>query len=516
MGEQATAAAPETPAERVVRPGRLERLGMRLGDSINPIAVKEMRQAVSGKQVTGVIIMFLLVQTTVVPIYTMNAGTQADVVGQGPALFMVLLGILLGTCLLFVPASTAYRLAAERSDQNVDLMFITTLRPWRIISGKFFSAMVLTLLIYALCMPYLTLAYLMRGIDLPTIFMILGMNLVVIAWCVLLAILLASLPMARFVRTGVQLGSLIVFVWVFFITFAIAQEAVSGGFLATLNVEDWLAMLVSYAGAGVLMFTLAVAAISPGASNRAVLPRLCFMGVWAVTAVALAMTAVSQMWGWLAVVGLSAAMLVAIGERDVLNRRLAARVPRRVVMRVPAFFVFSGAANGIAWTVAMMVATLSIVYATVGGTDAQRVEIFATYAMAYGLAGFVLARFTLLSRWIAPAHAFVVGLVLMSVGAAFPLIAALMTGTTRVDDIARGWWLSSIWVAFSNRPFIEEAVWVGRAATAVMLLAVGPWFVSRVRRFRPLAADGGTAASAVGAEAAPAAAEGVEEEGDRG
>ncbi len=44
-------------------------------------------------------------------------------------MFTFVQGILLGTCLVIIPAMTGVRLAVERSDVNVDLLFISSLSP---------------------------------------------------------------------------------------------------------------------------------------------------------------------------------------------------------------------------------------------------------------------------------------------------------------------------------------------------------------------------------------------------
>ena len=89
--------------------------------------------------------------------------------------------ILLITCVGFVPAYAAIRLSFERNDANTDLLFVTTITPGKIVRGKYFTAMALTLLIFSAWMPFMILTYLLRGIDLPTIFLILAFAFVVCA-----------------------------------------------------------------------------------------------------------------------------------------------------------------------------------------------------------------------------------------------------------------------------------------------------------------------------------------------
>ena len=77
----------------------------------------------------------------------------------------------------FVPLYAGVRLSLERNDANIDLLFVTTITPGAIVRGKYFAAMALTLLIFSACMPFMMFTYLLRGIDLPTIFYLLAMRL---------------------------------------------------------------------------------------------------------------------------------------------------------------------------------------------------------------------------------------------------------------------------------------------------------------------------------------------------
>ena len=69
----------------------------RADDWINPIAVKEMRQAVKGKVVAGVFMIFLLIQLVIIG----GALILREDIGQdfnvGRSILMGLLGVLLGT-----------------------------------------------------------------------------------------------------------------------------------------------------------------------------------------------------------------------------------------------------------------------------------------------------------------------------------------------------------------------------------------------------------------------------------
>ena len=153
-----------------------ERAGIlqRIDDAFNPIVVKELRQAVQGKFVAAVLIVLLIIQLTAVGLIIINSRDISTTYNAGRDAFMILQSIMLGICLLFVPAYTAFRLGSERSDSNVDLLFITTIRPRAIIGGKIFASLAITVLIFSACMPFMVFTYWLRGIDLPSIFVLMA------------------------------------------------------------------------------------------------------------------------------------------------------------------------------------------------------------------------------------------------------------------------------------------------------------------------------------------------------
>lgn len=135
-----------------------------LNDRINPIVVKELRQAVQSRFVIAALMTLLSIQIIAIGIYLLTSGSSLFSFDAGRDVFLILFAILQGIGMLFVPLYTAVRLAAERSDTNVDLLFITTIKPRSVIAGKMFAAITLTVLIYSACMPFMAFTYFLRGL----------------------------------------------------------------------------------------------------------------------------------------------------------------------------------------------------------------------------------------------------------------------------------------------------------------------------------------------------------------
>src|SRR5579875_2892241 len=169
----------------------------KLDDLLNPIAVKELRQAVKSRIVVSALMLSLLVQLSVL-LFTLSFSASHALVSSnlyaGREIFLILQGILLGTCMLLVPSYAGVRLAAEHSDTNVDLLFISTLRPRSIIAGKLQASVILILLIFSACAPFMTFTYLLRGIDIPSIVLILALDFLAVLLAAQGAIFLGAVP----------------------------------------------------------------------------------------------------------------------------------------------------------------------------------------------------------------------------------------------------------------------------------------------------------------------------------
>src|SRR5262249_33439225 len=157
-----------------------------LDDWLNPIVVKELRQAVKSRMVIIILMVFLIIELLVmggVLLASSARGAQAGgLFSGGIEVFAILQWGLLGTLLLVIPAHTTILFASERSDQNTDLLFISALQPSQIVWGKFFASAVLAMLVLSLVAPFMVFCYLMRGLDIPTILLVLYFDILGMAF----------------------------------------------------------------------------------------------------------------------------------------------------------------------------------------------------------------------------------------------------------------------------------------------------------------------------------------------
>jgi hypothetical protein len=336
-----------------------------LDERMNPIVLKELRQAVRSRFIVGVLMLLLGLQLLVLLLFVMY---DDDLARQGGMrVFGVLYGLLTGLSLLLIAGYAGVRLSSELSGQNMDLMFITTLRPRSIILGKVLAAAILALMMYSTCMPFMSFTYLLRGIDLPTIFASLGASYIGVLLAICLAIFLGSIRGA--VITKLLLAG------------AFLLSMILHGSLATLVVSmsyglagaDYWPMMGTLVGLEVLgmglLAVLAIAMVMPPVANRALPVRLYLTIAWAVSGAVAALWAWSQaskdpmdVWGTVTMLLLCVAIPVSASERDELPPRVRRMIPRRRLLRPGAFLLFSGSGAGMLWCLLLGGATMAVLY----------------------------------------------------------------------------------------------------------------------------------------------------------
>jgi len=473
-----------------------------LGDRINPIVVKELRQAVQSRFVIATLLTLLSVQIVAIGIYVLASGASLFGFDAGRQSFLMLFAILQSIGMIFTPLYTGARLAAERSDTNVDLLFITTIKPRSIIAGKMFAAMTLTALIYSACMPFMTFTYFLRGIDLPSIFISLGVGFVVVIACVQAAVFVALIPVNRALKVIFGLAALIVFGVAYFVTMFGVSDLIGGGFMVRFSWQ----VVVFLGGLTVfligLFFVMSVALIMPVSSNRALPVRLFITAAWLLTGVAALINSSIEkdhrlLIAWLVAFEIIFALtvFVAVSERDQPGRRVLRSIPRYPLGRAQAFFFFSGAANGLAWASVMVVLTLGVAVAWVKsfpyyGNERDLVDSvkwmggMCLYIFCYAMTGALLRRH-LFTR-VGTELTWLIGAMLLLVGSLAPFLTGYIiffNDQWWSEDFA-AWWVGNpfAWENKGHRVLYASVGGVWAVLVAAMNL---PWFIERVRSFMP-------------------------------
>jgi len=488
----------------------------RLSDRVNPIVVKELRQAVRSRIVTGIFIFFLVVQFAIVALALLLDDSAATSLSAGRSLAAALYSFMMFVCIVFVPIYSGLRLAWERSDARRDLMFATTISAGAIVRGKMLTAAMIVALIYSACAPFMVFTYLLRGIDLPTIFAMLGLGALYILGAVQFALFLACIPTSRVAKIFLGLFGLAVILSMVGSTAATFGMMMAGPSFFFGGGGPW-----GYWGAivsGLALSALAigwvhfvsVAILKPPSANRMLPVRIYVTAVWLVGGVVAVVWSILALdgdpieaWAMLSTFFFAGALLVAVSERETWGPRVRRRIPRFLPARAVAFLFFSGGAGGVLWTslilwlTLLVVSLMGIYHPALLADWREGLQIcggMALYGMAYALtAGLVRRLLVRLGARFPHYYTWVLALALATFGSVAPLLVFLV-----LTYGSRDWsrlMLGASPLTYLNPVYLNESagrdarlVFVGLWA-AVVTAASTPWFVRQVRAFRPLRSE---------------------------
>jgi hypothetical protein len=476
---------------------------------MNPVVIKELRQGVRSWTVTGMLMLFLVVLfiASLGFLITQSFDVNPDM-GLGGTMFSAFVVILAGASIFFIPLYIGVRVASERQGNDPDLLYVTTLSPFRIIFGKFLCGAYIALLFFSACMPFMAFTNLLRGVDLPTVFFILGFLFLVVCAANMFAIFLACLPMSRPFRFLFILGGA-------FLSFVLIGSLVSASFgmmrsgIGSMMAErDFWIGTVTVVGIGMavtgLFFVLAVALISPPSANRALPVRLYLTAVWLLGGL-ISVCWVSQtgdadrMFAWLypTFILMMFTLLVVISNADQIGLRVRRTIPQSRIKRALAFVFYNGAAGGLVWVSAILIITffatreVMLLFPSARTTPVEDSHWFAAttaYAFAYALTALLIHRKFLSRR--PPKLAGLLAVLLAGAWAIVPSIVFFFLNQLSWKSV-EGMQLGNIFNIFYLRDDGQRIFHLWFALGWLILATVLnlKWFVAQVKNFRPLQRD---------------------------
>ena len=171
----------------------------RLSDQLNPVLVKEVRQAMRGRYFRISFWVTLLGATLLgLTILLLMQDEGSD--EMGVVFFGILFGFMTLATQVLVPFSAFLSVGSEWDENTWDLLTLSNLRPRQIVLGKILSAGVQSLLYYSAFSPFLVFAFLLRGVDAGAMLWVLGMSFVASILTSSFAAALSSLSGNRFAR----------------------------------------------------------------------------------------------------------------------------------------------------------------------------------------------------------------------------------------------------------------------------------------------------------------------------
>lgn len=371
---------------------RLSQWFRRLFD-INPVTLKELRQLVRSRFILWAMflypILLLVICGCVLSSALNDVGNSTDPVANAYDLLMVTAGPSLMGGILYplglltafvIPLFTGVRLTRETGPSRMDLQFITTLTAQDVIGGKIMGAFLLTLMFTALSLPFLTLAYLMRGIGLADI--ALSTFSVVIYSLILttVAVVIGSLRMATGLRiTLLVIGGIMVgwMMYLFTIVLLVSSFGAHISWNSSESCPAWLAFLCAMVALVIFGRAWASSNLMPVHTDfkrglRKVELGIVLLG-WCLSLAGTGLTG-NEDWAGVSLyllVGLTGICGLSLFLPPGVPRVVAARAPRGFVRRLLSFPLATTAASGAFFAFLLILLTIGVIVGCFGLADKE-------------------------------------------------------------------------------------------------------------------------------------------------
>lgn len=354
------------------------KLAERLQDAVNPIVVKELRQALRGNYFS--VSFWLAITVALVFAFT---GVSRASGNPGPAILLPVAYAMAIACHGMIPLAAYLSMASEWNEGVSDLLLLSGLRPRQIVFGKLLSSLTQAVLVYSALLPFFGAAFLAGGVDLLVVGVLFGASLLTTTVTIAFSIGLGSLTRARAARVvtslGLLLGLFVVTVGtaVFFQYLLGAPDALwMGDTIASLLV----AIVIAVAAA---IVSLGVAAVNftHAGENRSTPLRVSVVVGGLATLAAPSLFGISMLddFGAFVIVGVwisvHVAFLFFMTEPESLPKRVPLTVPRRAWLALLTAPFLPGGGRGMILFVLFGVAGTLILRIGIGGPIAPHLTL---------------------------------------------------------------------------------------------------------------------------------------------
>ena len=182
--------------QRMTWGSHLDQFADRFNDRLNPLLVKEVRQALKGRLFL-ITFALLLLGAWCVSVFGVNSAGDAIYWQSSPWLLGAYVIVLQIAVLAFVPTMAFRSMQAETEFNTWELVCITTLSPRRLVAGKLGCAVVQTLLLCSVIAPCIAFCSLLPGFDWMLTAIVLGVTLVFSLLNTIFSLMLSSLATNR-------------------------------------------------------------------------------------------------------------------------------------------------------------------------------------------------------------------------------------------------------------------------------------------------------------------------------
>ncbi len=474
--------------------GRLDRAMEWLGERLNPILVKETRQALKSRQFLLTFSLLLVAAWGWSLIGLVLMEVDGGYGQAGPGMFVGYYCILAAALGIFVPFGAFRSLASEQEDRTYELLSITGLGPRQIVSGKLGSAAVQIVIYLSAIAPCLAFTYMLRGISMPMIVLVVVCTVLASLGLSVVGLLAGTLTAEKHWQVLLSVVLIVGLLIVFCMGMSLTAQILFNGNVAFDDKDFWMVMamlLTAYLTYFALVFYAAVAQITFVSDNRSTRLRIIML-------IQHACLVAWFGWGFLTVEYLEEELLYVLislasfhwaimgalmtGEWPELSMRVKRGLPQSFLGRAFLTWFNPGPGTGYMFAVCGMVSLgltvcgvlmagmTSSTGGNIGSNDVSSVLAFSVLAPAYVIAylgiGLILVRFL---RRFAPSTLFLAVLIqilLVCVGTAGPFVM-----TSIVDGEAFGGYsLIQITNPFWSCMHVTEGASMPGEATVLLIL----------------------------------------------
>lgn len=172
---------------------------LNLRQRVNPVLVKEIRQAVRGKSFRGSFILALMIAAIVsaATLANLNPDVPQDLAASGTRMFFALHLVFVFSAIIAVPVQAHRSMASERDERTFDALVISGLKPAQIVLGKWLAAGATLGLFLAAMLPFFAAAATLYGLDLLMAFLFTCLAMAVGLVLSMLGLLAASIGKSK-------------------------------------------------------------------------------------------------------------------------------------------------------------------------------------------------------------------------------------------------------------------------------------------------------------------------------
>jgi len=349
----------------------VERVLVVLGDRLNPILVKETRQALKSRQFVVTFALLLLCGWLWSIGGVAMIGPDIQYTASGPPMFYGYYLILSFPLLVIVPFGAFRSLAAEQEERTYELLSITTLGPRQIVAGKLGSAALQMIIYLSAISPCLGFTYMLRGIDFPTIVTVLFYTVLASLALSVIGLFLGTLTSEKHLQVILTVLVVIGLLAAFWGGCIVAYELLDGNVLEFDDVYFWIgnaAALTAYVSYFALVFFAAAARLTFPSDNRSTRLRVIMLAQHVLCVAWMGWVFVTARGSWeilpvvMMMLGIHwyAMGAMMIGESPELSERVRRRLPQSFLGRVFLTWFNPGPGTGYLFALAGLVGTLAL------------------------------------------------------------------------------------------------------------------------------------------------------------